>query len=559
MYTRIDLGLIGILFLAFFIGSCGPSTNTPDMPGGSGQTVPGIGGQNVALSLGDAGQLTLSAGKTVRKTTRVKLFEAASDKPLTCLVVLPSSAVHIDAAAGDKALITKQAMPANGAVQLHFTIAPGGSGNACDAGVPLAQFDITSASGAADVTHPASEASTAAMNTLLSGDVDVCVEATSNFNASLSITDPQLAFGDSKQSAPKQTPEEEQAELDAFFDAPSVAPPSWLNGCWNLRMTPDSSTSYAANAMDPFVQIYDFSYGGTLERVWDQQGSQTVESIRLPPLSNDPAVIRHFAWDGYDSSAMQLTAIEANVLLDREQQRLSFGWQSLREGDGRDTEVENCYARIRRATRVVFEDCEVFDDPVEAFMGRFTMKVITETAYEDGEPFAVEDTITGTMVAMRTDCPNAADPQVVSQEEQAAMLDEDEPDEEPVDSCMVNDRVAITVGTDPTGNTGGDCDHPINFKYQGSEKLWLLTHVRSVLADGYVDEYWYRTCLGPGCDGATVVGTTHKCSSHETSSGTVTRDTIEYMVIRRLPECDWIKQDPGSSGMPTVPVNCPCR
>ncbi len=139
-----------------------------------------------------------------------------------------------------------------------------------------------------------------------------------------------------------------------------------------------------------------------------------------------------------------------------------------------------------------------------------------------------------------------------------------EPEEEPaeqgsLEACNAIDLVTVTPRESDAQNDADYCSYVHDVSYQGMERLVMYSHRIDTAADGSVYEFWYRNCLGPGCDGAQVVGTTFTCSRRSGSQGVSREDVTEYLVIYRRDDCAWIEKDLVGSGIEMWPLDCPCR
>ncbi len=430
MYTQVRF-LIGHVLLVVVSGLCLlGSCSGGGIPGGG----PTAGGKNSTLNLGDGGVLTTMAGQTVSRSCLTQVLEQApKDKPALAILTLRPSDIVIT---GTKLEIIKrsQTIPVNGSGKIAFYVAPA---SATDTqrevdDTLLGEYDLSITNNEVSVAQSAQEVSPSALDTLLNNTVRVTTEITANFDADVRINQVNVNFGHSASSLPpsdteKMTPEEQEAEIDRFFESmpstPTPPPSSPMKGCWEIKFVPLRTSDGSPVPNEPNFAVYEINDLGGLNRVWNQSsdlqnGSSLHEFYRFGLLQNDPAFIEQTTENEDGAMSGKVRRIETNVNFDQENEELSMTWALEREARVEPTFGE-AYT-IERADMISL-DGGTFNNPLgepDAFMVIYQTVQQMVTISSNGTRDVRFRKIVGVARGFLVDCPDESDPNVYSQEEQ---------------------------------------------------------------------------------------------------------------------------------------------
>ncbi len=415
---------------------------------------PTAGGKSSALNLGGDGAITTIAGQTVSRSCLVQVFQQApkDQPPLAILTLRPSDIVI----AGPNLEIIKrsQTTAVNGSARIAFYVAPA---SATDTqrefdDTLLGEYNLSVINNEVSIAQSAQEVPPPALDALMNNTVRVTTEITANFDANVQINQVNVNFGHSASSLPpsdteKMTPEEQEAEIDQFFESipstPTPPPSSPMKGCWEIKFVPLRTSDGSPVPDEPNFAVYEINDLGGLNRVWNQSsdlqnGSSLHEFYRFGLLQNDPAFIEQTTENEDGAMSGKVRRIETNVNFNQENEELSMTWALEREARVEPTFGE-AYT-IERADMISL-DGDTFNNPLgepDAFMVTYKTVQQTVTISSNGTRNVRFRKIVGVARGFLVVCPDQSDRNVYSQEEQVIEGD-DSTDVEPDDGYLLSD------------------------------------------------------------------------------------------------------------------------
>lgn len=194
-----DLHLLVLAAVAFVIGGCNEtplapgSDTTPIVTNGDG-SITSIRGQVFTLPLTDSNTLPLMTGESSTATLSAKLFSATpAETPERGELTLKSTDIVIEPV-DTSVNQSGRTLPLDGTATVRFGFAPQSSTDPCNDVSTFARFDIVLTAGVPSVTNETAVLDAPTLKTIAGNDVTICMTATSDFDAQLTIRSVDLTF-----------------------------------------------------------------------------------------------------------------------------------------------------------------------------------------------------------------------------------------------------------------------------------------------------------------------------------------------------------------------------
>lgn len=166
-------------------------------PGGISASLT-LGGTTITLSLGQVGEFVVQPNTTIRNVGDTQPFtKRPEDNPTSGTMSLRSSSITVNPAPGaGKAIVTQQSA-LTGVARIRVVMAEAGAVSPCDTGIDVGTFDVFVQNGQVIDVSDDLNLSLGAISFFLANNMSICVEATSNFPASIDISGLDVTFGPS--------------------------------------------------------------------------------------------------------------------------------------------------------------------------------------------------------------------------------------------------------------------------------------------------------------------------------------------------------------------------
>lgn len=185
-WATTSVATLAICLLSLFIGC----DDENDPPGFS------ISGKGFTYSFDDVGPVALEADTTVGAETNEHLFDRLpSEAPPTAQLTLPSTSVAFSQVLTEGTVSDSGTPSQAGTATIRLLVAEGHSVSSSDSAVLLAEFEVILTMGIAAILDEVYDLSQEAIAVLMTNDVTIFIEVTSNVDGEITIGEYYLTFG----------------------------------------------------------------------------------------------------------------------------------------------------------------------------------------------------------------------------------------------------------------------------------------------------------------------------------------------------------------------------
>ena len=154
-------------------------------------------GQTFSFTLGNVGAIPVTANQPSEAAVGFRLFdEPPATTPPSGVMTLPSANVGVGQLLSKTARVAA-VLPLNGTGTIRFSVAAGNDASLCSSAILLAEYDFVYNTGVVAVLQEDFAISPQALSVLVANDVTICISITTDFDAAITISGFDIAFGGS--------------------------------------------------------------------------------------------------------------------------------------------------------------------------------------------------------------------------------------------------------------------------------------------------------------------------------------------------------------------------